>query len=102
VVYWVVALCGDGWIPMFQRAMLPPSSSPTLKMEAAWPSPVLISNHHTIWCNNPEDHKFYLHHHENLKSWKQKIKESRLFHFWYHRRNNFFEQSKELHNMNTT
>jgi hypothetical protein len=34
-------------IPTFWKAMLPPSS--TLKMEAAWPSKMLVFNHHTIY-----------------------------------------------------
>jgi hypothetical protein len=31
----------------------------TLKMEAAQSSNMLVSNHHTTQCNNPESHKFY-------------------------------------------
>jgi len=26
----------------------------------AWSSETLVSNHHTLWCNNPEYHKFQL------------------------------------------
>jgi hypothetical protein len=44
-----------------------PWSTSTMKMEAAWSSEILVSNHHTT--QNPENHKFYLHCHENLKSW---------------------------------
>jgi hypothetical protein len=33
--------------------MLPPSSG-------------LVSIHHTTWHNNPENHEFYLHCHENI------------------------------------
>jgi hypothetical protein len=29
-----------------------------LKMEAAWSSETLESNHHTTWCNNPESYEF--------------------------------------------
>jgi hypothetical protein len=39
-----------------------------LKTEAASLSEMLVSNHHTTWSNNPGNHKFYLHHRENLKS----------------------------------
>jgi hypothetical protein len=35
-------------------------------MEAAWFSEMLISNHHTTWNSNPENHEFCLHHCENL------------------------------------
>jgi len=40
----------------------------TLKVEAAWSSKMLASNHNTTWYKNLENHKFYLHCHENLKS----------------------------------
>jgi hypothetical protein len=43
------------------------SYTSTLKMEAAQ-SKTLESNHHTVWCNNPEKQEFCLHCHENLKS----------------------------------
>jgi len=36
-------LCG-GWIPTFQRTVMPPPST-------------LVSDHHTTWCNNPENHE---------------------------------------------
>jgi len=32
---------------------------PTMKMEAAWSSRTLISNHHKTWWNDPENHKLY-------------------------------------------
>jgi hypothetical protein len=34
-----------------------PSTS-TLKSEVAQPSKMLVSNHHTTWCNNPENQGF--------------------------------------------
>jgi len=33
----------------------------TLKMEAAWSSGTLVSNHHTRWHRNPKNHKLYVH-----------------------------------------
>jgi hypothetical protein len=27
-------------------------------MEAAWSSKMLVSNHHTTWCNSPGSHEF--------------------------------------------
>jgi hypothetical protein len=38
----------------------------TLKMEVAWSSEMLVSNHHTTQSKNPENQKFYFHHSENL------------------------------------
>jgi hypothetical protein len=29
-------------------------------------SKMLVSTHHTTWCNNPGNHELYLHHCENL------------------------------------
>jgi len=53
--------------PISMSTFCSPHAS-TLKLEAAQSSETLVSNHHTIQCNNPENHKFYLHCCGNLKS----------------------------------
>jgi len=66
-----------GWISTFRRTLLPPSfirvdvrpPSPrisTLKMETARSSETSISNPHTTWRNNAENHEFYHHRTSNL------------------------------------
>jgi hypothetical protein len=47
-------------------------------MEEAWFSETLVFNHHTTWQNNSENHEFYLHFHEDLKSYMKTIKMSGL------------------------
>jgi len=49
----------DG-IPVYQRVMLPPFF--TLKMEAVWPSEMLITCHNSTWHHNPVDHNLNHHH----------------------------------------
>jgi hypothetical protein len=44
---------------MFQRTVLPPSSSSTLKMEVAWYSELPVYNYQTTWYNNPANHNFH-------------------------------------------
>jgi len=39
-----------------------------LKMEAAWSSETLTSNHHITGRNSPENHEFYLQSCENFES----------------------------------
>jgi len=39
-----------------------------VKMKTARPSVKLASSHYTTSCNNPENHEFYFHRPDNLKS----------------------------------
>jgi hypothetical protein len=57
MVLWVVVPCSV--VVGYQRFG-------ELKMETAQCSKMLVSNHHTTWCNNLENHEFCLHCHENL------------------------------------
>jgi hypothetical protein len=50
------------------RSLSKSNLSATLKTEAEWSSEILIPNHHTTRYSNLENHKFYLHRSENLKS----------------------------------
>jgi hypothetical protein len=44
-----------------------------LRMEVKWSSGMLISYHYTTMRNYSENHKFYFHCHENLKSFSMKL-----------------------------
>lgn len=63
--------CTDSTLSYTPCLCLCPLPSPIhfiLKMEAPWSSRMLVFCHTTIWCCNPEDCDFSLHHHKNLKS----------------------------------
>jgi hypothetical protein len=49
--------------PISMSTFCSPHTS-TLKMEAAWSSRTLVSNHHTTQ-HSPENHEMYHHHHHH-------------------------------------
>jgi hypothetical protein len=61
---------GPHTLPVFMSTFCSPCPS-TVKIEAAWPCEVLVSNYHITWHNNPEDHEFCLHCCENLEYHQQ-------------------------------
>jgi len=64
--------------PPISTSTFCPLCSSTLKKEPAQFSKVLVSNHHTTWLSNPENHHFYLHCHKNPKSCNKVLKHAPL------------------------
>jgi hypothetical protein len=57
---------------MFQRNLLPPSS--TLKTDVAGTFNMLVLFYKTTSCHIPEDSNFNIHHHDNIRSHRGKHK----------------------------
>jgi hypothetical protein len=89
MVFWVLTPCSDV-VGYLAATIL------RVKMEAAWPSEILVSYYITTHYHNSEDHNLNLHHCENVQShqWLRCRRELVRCVFCEHKRNILFILNK--------